>query len=105
MFQQKHTYGEFLKGEEKISTNILADRLAMLECTGLLISEQDNENKSRKIYKLTNKAIDLVPVILEIIKWSAIYDKKTAAPKAFVDRIRNDKENLIKEITDQLKQT
>jgi DNA-binding HxlR family transcriptional regulator len=105
MFQQKQTYGGFLISEEKIATNILADRLEMLECVGLLKSKKDKTNKSRKLYSLTDKAIDLVPVIIEIIGWSAKYDKNTAAPKEFVDRIRNDKENLITELITFLKNT
>ncbi|MBS1772612.1 MAG: helix-turn-helix transcriptional regulator [Bacteroidetes bacterium] len=105
MFQNKKTYGEFLKSEERISTNILADRLAMLECAGLLSSKQDTENKSRKIYSLTAKAIDLVPVIIEIINWSATYDFETAAPKEFIARIRTDKQTVINELTAYLKST
>jgi DNA-binding HxlR family transcriptional regulator len=103
MFKNKRTYGEFLGSDEKISTNILADRLASLECAGLLTSKADDGNKSKKIYSLTPKAIDLVPAMVEIIKWSATYDKKTAAEKTFVDKIKRDKESLVKEITASLK--
>jgi len=35
-FQRKKTYGEFLDSEEKIATNILADRLALLEMAGII---------------------------------------------------------------------
>jgi DNA-binding HxlR family transcriptional regulator len=105
MFQQKSTYGDFLNSDEKISTNILADRLGMLECAGLLTSKTDEANRSRKIYSLTDKAIDLVPVIIEIVKWSATYDKDTGAPKAFVERIEQDKDGLIAEIIAYLKKT
>ncbi len=103
MFQGKKTYGEFLNSEEKIATNILADRLTMLESAGLIKSKMDKEKKSRYNYSLTKKAIDLLPAILEIIKWSATHDKRTAAHKEFVERIKNDRENLIKELTSQLK--
>ncbi len=103
MFKGKKTYGEFLVSEERIATNILADRLMMLEETGFIKSKQDKENKSKFNYSLTKKGIDLVPVILEIIKWSAKHDKKTAAPKEFVDKIKNDREKLIQEITESLK--
>lgn len=104
MFKQKQTFGEMMKSEEKISTNILADRLATLECAGLLIGEADEENKTRKIYRLTDKAIDLLPAIIEIVKWSAKYDIQTAAPKEFVERATNDRENMIIELTAILKQ-
>src|ERR1044071_667610 len=68
MFKHKATYGDFLNSEEKISTNILADRLELLECAGLLTWIEDSSNKSRKLYSLTNKAIDLVPALIEIIR-------------------------------------
>jgi DNA-binding HxlR family transcriptional regulator len=103
MYKGKKTYGEFLASEEKIATNILAGRLAMLEEAGLLKSKQDKENKSKFNYALTEKGIDLVPVILEIIKWSAKHDKKTAAPKEFVTRAKNNREKLIQEITESLR--
>jgi DNA-binding HxlR family transcriptional regulator len=35
LFNGKSTYGEFLNSEEKIATNILADRLLQLEAGGL----------------------------------------------------------------------
>jgi DNA-binding HxlR family transcriptional regulator len=103
MFKGKKTYGEFLLSEEKIATNILADRLTMLEEAGMIKSKKDKGNKSKFNYTLTEKGIDLVPVLLEIVKWSAKHDKKTAAPKEFIDRLKNDREKLIQEITESLK--
>lgn len=103
MFKGKKTYGEFLLSEEKIATNILADRLIMLETVGLIKSKRDKTNKSKFNYFLTEKGIDLVPVLLEIVKWSAKHDKKTAAPKEFIDRLKNDRERFIQEITERLK--
>ena len=102
MFKGKKTYGEFLLSEEKIATNILADRLIMLEEVGLIKSKKDKGNKSKFNYTLTEKGIDLVPVLLEIVKWSAKHDKKTAAPKEFIDRVKNDREKFIQEITESL---
>jgi DNA-binding HxlR family transcriptional regulator len=102
IFKGKKTYGEFLMSDEKIATNILADRLTMLEREGLIKSKLDQGKKTRYNYTLTSKAIDLVPALIEIIRWSATYDKRTAAPKEFVDRIKNDRENLIVDLTGQL---
>jgi|SRR6185312_874319 len=98
MFKNKTTYGEFLSSEEKIATNILADRLEMLECAGLIKSKVDPGKRSRYNYELTDKGIDLVPVLLEIVLWSATHDKKTAAPKEFVERAKYDRDNFIREL-------
>ena len=43
-------------------------------------------------------------MLLDIIVWSATYDPETDAPKEFVERIRADKEHLIKEITETVRQ-
>lgn len=99
MFRQKQTYGDFLKSDEKISTNILADRLAMLECNGLIKSERDETNNTRKIYKLTDKSIALVPVLIEIVQWSAQYDPNTGAPKEFIERVKSNREKFISDYT------
>lgn len=103
IFKGKKTYGEFLLSEEKIATNILADRLTMLEEVGLIKSKKDKGNKSKFNYTLTEKGIDLVPVLLEIVQWSAKHDKNTAAPKEFIERLKNDKEKFIQEIIERLK--
>src|SRR5204863_10161331 len=103
MFTGKKTYGEFLNSEEKIATNILADRLSILEREGLIKKKTDSEKKSRIIYSLTERGIDLLPALIEIIKWSASFDKNTAAPKDFVNRIKKDRDNLIKEMSVQLR--
>jgi DNA-binding HxlR family transcriptional regulator len=103
MFKSIRNYRGFLGSEEGIATNILADRLEMLECAGLIVGREDESNKSRHLYSLTEKAIDLVPAILEIVRWSADHDSQTGAPKEFVDRVKNDRDNFVREIQQQLR--
>lgn len=103
IFADKCSYGEFLNSEEKIATNILADRLSMLEHAKIITKKPSPEHGSKIIYSLTEKGIDLVPVLIAMIFWGAKYDPKTAAPKEFIDRIKNDRESLIKDITAKLK--
>jgi len=102
MFKGKRYYGEFLNSDEKISTNILADRLEKLEADGLINKAIDKENNSKKIYALTQKGIDLLPMLVEMIAWSAKYDNKTETPAGFVRQLRNDKDSLIRELTENL---
>ena len=84
------SYGEFLAGGESISTNILAERLARLEAAGVITKQRDPEHGAKYIYRLTNKGVDLVPLILEIIRWSATHDPDTSVSKAY--RCRLDRE-------------
>jgi DNA-binding HxlR family transcriptional regulator len=95
MFKDRTTYTEFLRAEEKIATNILADRLVRLERDGII--ERDEERSSGG-YRLTAKGIDLLPIMLEVISWSAKHDPSTAAPRAFVRRIRTGRGALELEI-------
>ena len=91
-------YGEFLSGEEKIATNILADRLKHLEQEGIVVRTRDPENRRSYIYSLTDKGLDLVPVILEIIRWSGKYTPLTPGRKKLIARINDDCEELVREI-------
>jgi len=94
MFFGKRHYGEFLASTEGISTNILANRLSQLEQDGLISRHPDPENKSRIRYALTEKGLALMPVLLELVNWSAVYDEQTAAPPPFIRALRNDREGL-----------
>jgi len=98
VFKGKTTYGDFLKGEEKIATNILADRLAMLECAGIIFRREHPDSKAKILYKLTGKGIDLVPVLVEIIAWSEKHHKVHPQAVAFARQIKKDKGSLINEV-------
>jgi len=102
MFKEKHYYGEFQRSEEKIATNILADRLSFLEKEGIVVKNADPAHGSRFIYRLSKKGIDLLPILAEAIMWSAQYDKQTAADMQFVSRMKKDREGLLREISDRL---
>jgi DNA-binding HxlR family transcriptional regulator len=97
MFKARSTYTDFLQAEEGIATNILADRLARLERDGIVWKERNQ-------YRLTSKGVDLLPLLLEVIAWSAKYDRETAAPGDFVRRLHTDKEALEREIRMTLQQ-
>ena len=103
MFKGKHYFGEFLGMEEKIATNILANRLALLEDSGIVTKTVDLKHKSKQVYKLSQKGIDLLPTLIEIIIWSAKYDKQTGAGEEFIREAKKDREGLIARITSGLK--
>ncbi|GAA4777418.1 MULTISPECIES: winged helix-turn-helix transcriptional regulator [Flavobacterium] len=103
MFRQKSTYGEFLKSEEKIATNILASRLQNLEENELIEKLEHPESKAKVLYKLTPKAIDLLPIIVEIHLWADKYFTIPADIKAMINDAKKGKEAFIKATTQQLK--
>jgi DNA-binding HxlR family transcriptional regulator len=102
MFKGKKYYGEFLGSDEKISTNILANRLRKLEEKQLITKSLDKTNSSKYLYALTGKGIDLMPMMLEMIVWGAKYDRHTQAPTEFINRFETDKEILIEELLAKL---
>jgi len=94
-FKGKNTYGDFLKEGENIATNILADRLAMLESAGIISRKGHPESKAKVLYKLAAKGIDLIPVLVEIIAWSEKYNKVHPQAVAFAKQIKKDKPGVI----------
>ena len=79
IFRGKRTYGEFLKSEEGFATNILASRLDHLVTEGILHRGGDEADGRKAIYSLTEKGLDLIPVVFEIMRWSARHDDASQA--------------------------
>lgn len=71
VFAGKSTYGEFLQSAEKIATNVLADRLAVLESQGILSKSVASDKKSKFTYRLTEKGVDTVPIIIALVQWGS----------------------------------
>jgi len=97
MFKGKRHYNEFLEAGEKVSTSVLGDRLKKLEEMGIISKGEDVVKKSRIRYSLTQKGIDLLPILLEMIIWGGLNDELTESPKEFMDQAQNNKEDLIKQ--------
>lgn len=70
LFFKKTSFGEFLLSDEKIARNILTDRLNDLVASGFLVKRVSPDNKSKFLYDPTAKAVDLVPVLLQLAYWS-----------------------------------
>lgn len=73
IFAGSRHYRELLNGPECISSNILADRLATLVGHGLLTKSDDPSHKQKITYSLTEQAIELVPVLAQLIAWGMRY--------------------------------
>lgn len=73
-------YGDFLKGPEKIATNILASRLKMLECDGIIERVPDEGSKGTFRYQLTRKGADLLPVLQSLTRWGSRHIKGRWTP-------------------------
>ena len=105
MIAKQCTYGYFLKSDEKIATNILASRLQTLEENKIIIKSDHPDSKAKVLYKLTQKGIDLLPMMIEINLWAEKYFTIPAARKAMLKEVKKDKEKFIKTATKDLKNT
>lgn len=77
VFRGKSSYGEFLKSEEGFATNILAARLEHLENENILKKTVDRDDARKSKFVLTEKGLDLIPVLFEMMVWSEKYDSKS----------------------------
>jgi DNA-binding HxlR family transcriptional regulator len=70
MFGNRRHFRELLNGsEEGIASNILADRLRRLVEAGLLSKADDPTHRQKAVYSLTEKAIQLVPLLAHMGAW------------------------------------
>lgn len=92
MFHNKNTYGDFLKSAEGIATNILASRLQALSENGIIEKLEHPTSKAKNLYRLTEKGIDLMPIIVEVYLWS---DKYLTIPDEIKRQITSNKEEFM----------
>ncbi|HSZ85898.1 MAG TPA: helix-turn-helix domain-containing protein [Puia sp.] len=103
MLRKKCTYGDFLKSEEKIATNILASRLQTLEENKLIEKLDHPDSKAKVLYKLTEKGIDLLPIMIEINIWANKYFSLPENKKTILKEVKKGKEKFIKAWIKELK--
>jgi len=90
LFRNKSHYREFLASEEGIATNILADRLARLEAAGLIEKTGEDPRSGKQAYLATAMGKDLIPLLLQMMLWSAQHNPRTAAPAALIAELEAD---------------
>jgi DNA-binding HxlR family transcriptional regulator len=91
------TFKDFQGSSEGIASNILADRLKKLEHAGI-VSPEEEESDGRKVnYRLTEKGIDLAPVLLELLVWGARHEA-TGAPPGLADKLVKQREQFLAEV-------
>ena len=104
MFKGRKYYHEFMEAGEGISTNILASRLVDLERNEIIHKRTDLVKKSKFVYSLTEKGIELMPMMLAMIDWAEKYDADTEVPEGFIKNLRNDPEALKRDLIKDLRE-
>lgn len=70
LLQGKKTFKDFSISPEKIAPGILSSRLKWLEENLIITKQKLPDNQKENIYLLTEKGIEIAPIITEIILWS-----------------------------------
>ena len=94
LLRDKRHFREFLASEEKIASNILSDRLESLVRDGLLTKESDATNKSAAIYRPTRKALELLPLLFELMRWGIRYNPNADTRGPVMRQLLSDPERL-----------
>ncbi len=97
-FKGKNSFSDFLASDEGIARNVLADRLASLEAAGFIEKQPHPDDLRRSVYRLTDRGLGLIPVLVEMILWSAREDPDTGAEADFVREATEDREGLIRRL-------
>ena len=70
MFGNRRHFRELLaRSDEGIASNILADRLKRLVSHGILSKHDDPTHKQKALYSLTEKGIELLPLLVQMGAW------------------------------------
>ena len=74
MFGNRRHFRELLtKSDERISSNILADRLKTLLEQNIITRDDDPSHKQKGIYSLTEQGIELLPILAQMSGWGFKY--------------------------------
>lgn len=98
LFSDKSHFREFLNSNERIASNVLSSHLEKLLNNGMLIKDIDPGNRSAAIYRPTTKTLDLLPALIELMRWGSQYNASTDMGEHLELRIQADPKGLEEEI-------
>ena len=98
----KKTFGEFMDSDEGIARNILANRLVQLAENGLILKTPHPNDGRKDIYRLTEKGLGLIPILLDMADWGA-HHHDTGVPESWLALIRRDRDNMVTLITNTVR--
>ena len=93
----KDSFSEFLGSDEKIATNILTDRLSVLVQEGFVTKHTAPTNKSKFLYRPTEKAIEMIPILSEITLWAEKYNPG-GAPLALTEPLKKNRTKALRDL-------
>lgn len=93
LVSSRATFGELLDSPERIATNTLSNRLARLVAAGVV-----EQLPGDKRYLLTEKGLDLAPVLVELTLWSMRHEPNVNVSSIDLDQYRMQPQQFIEQI-------
>ncbi|MGE0161475.1 MAG: winged helix-turn-helix transcriptional regulator [Gemmatimonadales bacterium] len=102
-FKNRRYFQDFLGASERISSNILAERLRRLERAGLIEGHADPEDGRRIRYYLTDDGLDLIPVLIEMTIWGSRRHPDPSVPVERAEQMSADREGTVRSYRERLR--
>jgi DNA-binding HxlR family transcriptional regulator len=99
LIKHKKTFKEISNSDERIAPSILSARLKLLESYQLIFRTKTAENKKENLYLLTDKGIELGPIIIELSLWGDRWMREFNQIDT-IDGLNADKSVIIKTVQD-----
>ena len=90
VLRRRFRYSDFQRSDEGIATNILADRLKRLVRDGFLERRPDPGDRRSSLFLPTERTLDLIPLLLAAMAWSARHEPGTEIPPGVLEAYRTD---------------
>ncbi|WP_108665104.1 winged helix-turn-helix transcriptional regulator [Euzebya rosea] len=104
MFSSRTGFRELLNHSlEGIASNVLSARLSKLVAAGLLTRHQNPDHRQRIDYRLSEAAIDLVPVIVELGAWGVRWLPTTPALSIRAQVLADGGEDMRRQFVEELR--
>jgi DNA-binding HxlR family transcriptional regulator len=100
-FAGYRTFNAFLNAGEGMATNVLTDRLSKLIDAGIITKRPDPEDGRKWLYGLTQKGLDLAPVLLALSKWGTKHEHGIA-PEGVLERYEADRAGFLAQLKRKL---
>ena len=97
-------FSEFHRSEESVATNILSARLNHLAAHGLIEKLPDPNDGRAALYLPTEKAIDLIPVLLAAMAWSDAHAPQANRYPGLMKSLQTDPHGAAQQLADRVRQ-
>ena len=103
VFKGRRYFQDFLGASERISSNILTDRLRRLERWKLIEAHADPVDGRRIRYFLTDDGLDLIPVLIEMTIWGSRRHPDPSVPVERAEGMSADREGTVRSYRERLR--